>query len=766
MQLSSLPTIVTAILNIFGSSSSSSSHPGDGTSDGSSSTDSGATTVDWSIAFLKAAAFVSQLTNEEKLSLITGSSINSSSVTFEALNFGDGTEGVQKYYAVSGFSDPSALAMTWDKDLIYEQLYAVGTEFYLKGFQVINGPTSEVLGRTPWSGRLVEGLGQDCYLNGIAFGVGVKAFTDAGVIPGGKHFLLNEQETNRTTDTSTTTTTVYSSNVDDKTLHETYLWPFYDGVKAGLSAVMCAMTKVNGTDSCENNDLLNSILKTELGFPGMVYADFNAQKSGLKSAINGLDYGDADLWNDTSLLESIGENGFTQGRLDDMAVRNVIGYFYVGLDDGNQPSLASTTSFRDVRAGHSKIIRSTGAASMILLKNKNNALPLKDLDQMSIFGAHAGPAIGGPNQGFTIIGSGPIYQGHLATGSGSAEASLPYLVTPQQALTERAIEDGTMIRWILNDTYIPSTLSITALMALQSGTAVNPSIDNYAPNSDACIVFLNALAGEGTDRTELYNVDQDNLVTEVAGNCSNTIVVINTVAARILEAWIDHENVTAVLYSSLLGQESGHSITDVLYGDVNPSGRLPYTIAKNEDDYPVKICYTAECNFTEGVYIDYKWFDKEDITPRYAFGYGLSYTTFNYGDVTVSDSSSSTSSITVSSYASGKISVGGREDLWDILLTVTVPVTNNGSLAGHEVPQLYITYPDAASQPIRQLRGFERVYLEPGETTTVAFELRRRDLSAWDVSAQEWMIVGGTYTFSVGASSRDLRGSASVVVSV
>jgi beta-glucosidase len=141
-----------------------------------------------------------------------------------------------------------------------------------------------------------------------------------------------------------------------------------------------------------------------------------------------------------------------------------------------------------------------------------------------------------------------------------------------------------------------------------------------------CLVFLNALASEGADRTELYNDDQDTLVNEVADNCENTIVVINTVGARLMDQWIEHDNVTAVLYGSLLAQESGNSIVDILYGDVNPSGRLIYTKAKNESDYNVGICYNHNCTFTEGNYIDYRYFDAYNVTPRYEFGYGLSYT--------------------------------------------------------------------------------------------------------------------------------------------
>lgn len=301
------------------------------------------------------------------------------------------------------------------------------------------------------------------------------------------------------------------------------------------------------------------------------------------------------------MKQFLSNGSLPQAQLNDMAIRNLMAYYHVNLDNGTQPATADKDAYVDVRADHSKLIRANGAKSLVLLKNTNNALPLNKPHTMSIFGAHAGPAAAGPNMEFSVQGSGPTYQGHLATDTGSGQSSYPYLITPQHALTTKAAEDGTMIRWILNDTYSGGSGSALVMQGSDS-TAVTPSISTYAENTDACIVFLNALAGEGADRTELYNVDQDNLVKSVAENCNNTIAVINTIGARLVDQWIENDNITAVVYGSLLGQESGNSIVDVLYGDVNPSGRLIYTIAKNESDYNVDLCYTAQCNFTEGTF--------------------------------------------------------------------------------------------------------------------------------------------------------------------
>ncbi|KAJ5948748.1 beta-glucosidase D [Penicillium verhagenii] len=737
---------------------------------------------EWQPAYRKAVEFVSKLNTTEKIKLITGSDVEASDgSSFTALEFLDGDMGLQDYFYVSAFSLASAISMTWDKDAIYNQAKAVGTEFYAKGVQVIDGPTTQPLGRTPWGGRLVETMGSDPYLNGIATGLTTQGYKAAGIIAGIKvrynvphpllamrtsdlafkylkctnitqHFILNEQETNRTSGMGQASSSgaPYSSNVDSKAFHETYLWSFYDGVHSGLGGVMCAMTKVNGTLSCESSSILLDILKTELGFPGLVFPDTNGQEHALASAVNGLDYGSSWLWSSSNINGFLKNNTMSEARLTDMAIRNLMGYYHVGLDNGKQSSTAETDAYVDVRANHSKLIRAYGSKSLVLLKNTDNALPLKRPHKMAIFGSHARAPIAGPNMEFSVVGSGPTFAGHLASGSGSGQSSLPYLITPEIALTIKASQDGTMLRWVANDTYTSSGGS-TLVMQGSSSTSVTPSISNYAENMDVCLVFLNALAGEGADRTELTNSDQDSLVKEVAENCENTVVVINTVGARLVDEWIEHENVTAVLYGSLLGEESGNSIVDVLYGNVNPSGRLTYTIAKNESDYNVGICYTANCNFTEGNYIDYRYFDAYNVTPRYEFGYGLSYTNFTYSSLGID------SPMPLSHYPTGKLAVGGYEDLWDIVANVTAVIKNTGTVSGAEVPQLYIEYPKSAQQPLRQLRGFENVNVAAGKQKQVEFGLRRRDISHWDVNAQKWAVASGTYTVYVGASSRDLR---------
>ncbi|KAI9731220.1 MAG: hypothetical protein M1834_005413 [Cirrosporium novae-zelandiae] len=705
---------------------------------------------EWQAAYNKAKTLVDSLNTTEKLAIITQSDV--ARVNWTALNARDSGNAILDYYYATTWPVGHAMAMTWDRDMILAQYNALGSELAAKGYQVGNSPMGEPMGRNPWGGRAAEGYGPDAYLNGISFGLAIKGISSAGVTPNGKHFLLNEQENDRTT---------VDSSADDKTIHETYLWPFYDAVKNGMGAVMCAMNKVNETFSCENQALLAGLLKTELGFPGYVDSDVGGQKTALNSANAGLDYGSSSYWSTETMTTALSNGSLTTARLNDMVIRNVISAYKLNQLDGSFASLAGTTDYVDPRKNHTKLARQHAAASLAVLKNKNNALPLSSPKSMAIFGAHAGPAMGGPNTVMNVEGSDDVYQGHCAEVGGSGQGSFWYLATPQSALSNRAHEDGTQLRWLLNDTYSSGSTSY-AKASFASGTGALISFDGYATNVEVCIAFLNAFSGEGKDRTQLYDADQDAMVNTVASNCNNTIVVINTTGPRLVDQWIEHENVTALVYGSMLGQESGNAIVDVLYGDVNPSGKLIYTIAKNESDYNVKSTDSLTVNFTEGNYIDYKYFDKYNVTPRYEFGFGLSYTTFEYAsNVTVTKTNTTAFS---STYATGAVGVGGREDLWDTIATVSTTISNTGSLDGAEVAQLYIQYPASADEPVRQLRGFAKVQIAAGSTGTATFELRRRDLSIWDVAAQNWAIVTGTYELSVGSSSRDLKATTTLTV--
>lgn len=539
------------------------------------------------------------LTNSQKIEIINSGSL-SGNVTWTALVNKDGAAGINNQFFASGFSMPNGLVTTWNRDLFEKHFNAIGQEFYDDGYNLINGPVASPLGRVPEGGRQPEGFSPDPYLSGIAMGKAITGMQAAGVVAAGRHFLFNEQETNRSSSSgggggggfgggggggfgggstnfsssssspspssapssgsgsgsssgSTTDDTDdgrYSSNVDDKTTHEIYAWPFYDAAKAGMMAVMCGMNLVNGTLSCQNDQLLSGILKTEMGFPGLVLPDVSSQDSAYESANAGLDLSSqaGDLWTDSILEAGISNGSFSQARLDDMAVRNLIGYYYVGLDDGQQPSIPSTTSDRDVRGNHTELIRQVGQEALILLKNNNDnggGLPLNKPKTISLFGSHAGPPMAGPNMKFSVTGTdSDVYDGHLTSGGGSGELSLSWMATPYQSISQQAFEDRSMIWWIMNNTYSSGDDS-SPLGGLGSGTSRTASFENYAEYSEVCLVFINAASGEGADRSSLYDSDQDTMVNTVADNCNNTVVVANVAGPRVIGAWADHANVTA-----------------------------------------------------------------------------------------------------------------------------------------------------------------------------------------------------------------------------
>jgi len=239
------------------------------------------------------------------------------------------------------------------------------------------------------------------------------------------------------------------------------------------------------------------------------------------------------------------------------------------------------------------------------------------------------------------------------------------------------------------------------------------------------------------------------LVAAVAAVNKKTIVVIHSVGPLILETILALDNVVAVVWAGIPGQESGNGLVDILYGSTSPSGKLPYTIAKQQSDYGTALA-SGDDSYSEGLFIDYRHFDHASITPRYEFGFGLSYTTFAFSGLTLSSISTSTGSTASSP--------GGEAGLWDVVATVSATITNNGTVTGAEVAQLYIGLPSSApTSPPKQLRGFQKISLAPSASATVTYSLRRKDLSYWSVANQAWVLPTGTFSVYVGASSRDIR---------
>lgn len=400
--------------------------------------------------------------------------------------------------------------------------------------------------------------------------------------------------------------------------------------------------------------------------------------------------------------------------------------------------------------------------SHVLVKNINNALPLKKPQLLSLFG-YSGDTptrvnignldwiLGGETIDFTstlpllagqysstVPPSIGIF-GSMISGGGSGTVTPAYWNSPFNALQQRAYDDDTSLLWDF----------------MSADTA--PQVD---VTSEAAIVFINAWASEAYDRPSLYDTMSDTLVNNIAALHNNTIVVIHNAGVRLVDHFAENPNVTAIIYAHLPGQDSGRALTALLYGDENFSGRLPYTVAKNQSHYggletPVQpdkyFEFYPQANFSEGIFIDYKHFDLYNLTPRYEFGFGLSYTTFEYSNLKLTFDQPGNSGL----YPTGEKIQGGPADLWDSWYFVDMTATNTGSMAGKDVPQLYVGIP-GDGQPVRQLRGFEKVLVGVGESQMVRFTLTRRDLSTWNVTAQKWELQKGKYTVEVGSSCRNL----------
>ncbi|KAI8659799.1 hypothetical protein LRP88_06362 [Fusarium phalaenopsidis] len=741
--------------------------------------------IGWETAFVKAQQFLSELTLEEKSDLVTGQPgpcvgniVAIPRLGFNGLCLQDGPLAIRTVDYASVFSAGVSAASTWDRAILYERGFAMGKEFKAKGAHVALSPVAGPLGRSAYSGRNWEGFSPDPYLTGVAMEKTIQGHQDAGVQATAKHFIGNEQETmrNPTKDPNGTVTDVLqdavSANIDDRTLHEIYLWPFANAVHAKAASFMCSYNRINGTYGCQNSKTLNGILKEELGFQGYVMSDWGATHAGVASIESGLDmdmpgsigFGDrrkGSMFGGNVTL-AVNNGTLDVARVDDMILRIMTPYFWLGQDQDFptiDPSSADLNTFsprstwvreynltgersRDVRGNHGEIIRRHGAEATVLLKNEKNVLPLKAPKSIAVFGNDAGE----DTQGF--LNQKNFEYGTLVAGGGSGTGRLTYLVTPLAAINVRAKNDGSIVQQWLNNTLI-----------------VNSNVtDLWIPTPpEVCLVFLKTWAEEGVDREHLDSDWQGNEVVEsVAKSCNNTIVVTHSSGINTLP-WADHPNVTAILAAHYPGQESGNSIVDVLYGDVNPSGRLPYTIAYNGSDYNAPPTtgvntsgqYDWQSWFDEKLEIDYRYFDANNISVRYEFGFGLSYSTFELSNI---QAEPLVDGITSKPEAQ-PVQPGGNPALWEGVYNVSVAVTNTGSLNGATIPQLYVTFPESTPEgtPPKQLRGFEKVWLAPGQSQTVGFELMRRDLSYWDIISQEWLIPSGEFTLSVGFSSRNLK---------
>lgn len=710
-------------------------------------------------------------------------------VGFPGFCLHDAGNGVRATDGVNAYASGLHVGASWNSSLAYTRGVNMGREFKTKGVNVALGPVVGPIGRVATNGRNWEGFAADPYLDGILGAQSVIGLQQS-VIASIKHFVAYEQETNRNPISKGSNETVLSTsaNVDDKTMHELYLWPFQDLIFAGAGCVMCSYNRINNTYACENSKAMNGILKGELNFQGFVVSDWVGQHSGLASANAGLDMAmpSSPWWDKDQLAQAVKGQAFNQSRLIDMATRIVATWYQFGQDDASFPptgvgmahDLLAPHRFVDARDPKAKpSLLEQAIQGHVLLKNANDALPLKAPKVLSVFGYDAvaqasfdpGPGTFAQNweavdlqqQQFQDLASNsPVlnapssYMGLLTVGGGSGSNTPSWLSTPFDAIQMRAYQDDTAIFYDFQSTE-PGVVS----------------------TSDACLVFVNEYASEAWDRPGLADKSSDDLVKNVAGHCNNTIVIVHNAGIRLVDAWIENVNVTAVIFAHLPGQEAGKAIVQLLYGEASFSGRLPYTVAKQASDYGglLNPCQaegsdSPQCDFDEGVNIDYRSFLARQVTPRFAFGYGLTYTTFDYSGLSININATATlaNAQAVPIYVNGTtnqnanhsdVGAAGLNSLFESVGSISATIKNVGNVAGAEVAQLYLQLPASSGMSNRpvtaMLRGFEKVQLEAGSAARVSFNLRRKDVSHWDTTSQSWIIASGQFRVLVGRNVLD-----------
>lgn len=613
-----------------------------------------------------------------------------------AILMNDGPQGFRapERYAGTTTAWPCALgvASTWDEQLAYAWGSAMGQEFADKGANVQLGPGLNVA-RVPLNGRNFEYVsGEDPILGAHIVGPVIKGIQSKGVIANAKHYVNNNQETNRG---------FVSENVDERTQWEIYFPPFKAAVDAGVLSVMCSYNKINEVWACENHESLTVNLKTRMGFKGWVMSDWGGTHSTELAATAGLDQQmpDGSYFNEP-LLKAVQSGSIAESVIDDKVLRILTSMFAAGLFD--RPASGSLSANVTSQA-HNTLARNLAASSAILLRN-TGALPLASTPLR-----------------IAVIGDQAVKPDIHGTGSGAVDA--PYVVTPLAGITRRA--KGSTVKYY---------------------TSNDPSAVSGATAADVAIIVTGTVSGEGRDRDSLaLPAVDDELIAKIGAVQRNTVAVVLCPGA-VLMPWANASSAIVALF--MPGQEAGNAIADVLFGDVNPSGRLPLTMPNKENEigftqeqYPgVPKIRPADATYSEKLLIGYRWYDAHNVMPNFPFGHGLSYTTFAYSGLTVTPAAA------------------------PLAATATFTLRNTGARAGCDVPQLYISYPVASGEPVRQMRDFSKVCLAAGTSTTVSLSVDTVGVSIWDVNAHDWVAQHGSFLVYVGASSRDLRLQTSITL--
>ncbi|XXT21466.1 glycoside hydrolase family 3 C-terminal domain-containing protein [Sorangium sp. So ce429] len=699
----------------------------------------------------RAAALVAQLTTDEKITLVHGTGIPKIGWgTFppEALKGAGYIPGIPRLGippvtcadSASGVNlddtrttplpAPIALAASWDTKLATEYGKRIAIELRTLGYtQGLGGGIN--LAREPRSGRTFEYMGEDPVLGGELTAARTIGTQSQKVMATVKHYAMNGQETNRGTS---------DSQVDERTMRETELLAFEIAVKRGKPAsVMCAYNKVNGTYACENAYLLTDVLKTEWGFKGIVQSDWAATHSTTPAALAGLDEEQPSApegvvvppgfgpFFSTALRAAVDGGEVPMSRLDDMVQRKLRTLISVGVFDA-PPTPAGAI---DEEAGHALAL-SVAQRSSVLLKNATvletaqKALPLTaaDLSSIVVVGGHADVGVlSGGGSGAVPSPDGNAVSGCEEPAPEPGEIPIPRCATWYKSAPLAAIQ----------------AKAPRATVTYFDGTDAEAAA-NAAANADVAIVFATQWQTEALDLPTLslpdpntdpvnQSYDQNLLIEAVASKAKRTVVVLET-GGPVTMPWLDH--VHAVLEAWYPGVRGGQAIADLLFGDVNPSGKLPITFPKRDADLPQATISSSDpvVRYTEGLLMGYRWYDAKLIEPLFPFGHGLSYTTFGYSDM---------------------VATADRRGN----VTISFAVKNHGPVAGAETAQVYATLPTGLGEPPQRLVDWRKVRLAPGESRTLKFVVPAQRLATWDVTTHAWKVNAGLYRFMASSSSRD-----------
>jgi beta-glucosidase len=611
----------------------------------------------------------------------------------------------------TAFPSTVLLAASFDPELAYRQGEAIGTEAHSKGFNVLLGGGMN-LTREPRDGRVYEYLGEDPLLAGIMAGSAVSGTQSTNVISTVKHFALNAQATNQL---------YLDAVIDEAALRESDLLAFQIAIERGQpGSVMCSYNWVNGEPVCSNKWLLTDVLRRDWKYTGWTMSDWGATR-GAEDALAGLDQQSASQmspqpWFAEPLKELKAKGKFSAKRLDVMTQRILTAIYRVGLDR-NPPTVRPIDY-----AAHGRIAREVAEKGIILLKNEGSILPLaNEVKEIAVIGGFANLGVpGGGGSAQVVPAKGKLHRIQVAGTGEMGEALNPILLTgstPFDALTERL-----------------GKANITFTTGLETAEAAY-----VASKADLAIVFVTRHSSEGKDAFDLsLPMGQDALVSGVAAANPNTIVVVLT-GQPVTMPWID--KVKAVVAGFYPGQEGAEALADILTGSINPSGHLPLTFPQSEQQLPrpkppmvdVQLFRTSTVKYEEGARIGYRWFDKTGEKPLFAFGHGLSYTTFGYSDF-------------VAQSAKG--------------LRLSAKVRNTGNRPGADVVQFYLLR--RGDEVLKRLVGFARVELAQGEEKTVEVTVDPRLLASFNTISQKWVVPAADYTLGVAHASDAIEQTLSI----